>query len=99
MIHIDLEDKINGTETVSLEELMLGFLEEFQQEASEEKFTDASHWDVMKFFVRYCHEHDYHILKSPIVTSKKKLKMSPEFKARCKRFYYPGWREKIKKEL
>ena len=95
MEHIDFEAKINGPEIVSLEELMLGFLESFQEHASEETFATASHWDVLIFFVRYLHEHGYGILQ--YVRGKNSSKLSSDLQERCKYFYYPGWRERTKK--
>ena len=95
MIHIDLEAKINGPEIVSLEELMLGFLETFQEDASEEAFAHASYWDVINFFVRYLHKHGYGILQ--YVRGQDFSKLSPELNERCERFNSLDWREKTKK--
>ena len=99
MVHTKLEDKINGAETVCLEELILGFLEEFQEDASEEQFAGASHWDVVRFFVEYLYKHSYLILKSHHVRSQKISKQSPDFKDRCKRFYSLDWRKRTRKYL
>jgi len=95
MQHIDLEAKIKGPEIVSLEELILGFLETFQEEASEEAFANAPYWDVIKFFIRYLHEHGYDISKYVKVQSPSKL--SQDFKDRCERFYSLDWRERTEK--
>jgi len=98
MIHINLEKKIKGTKIVGEKELILGFLETFQEDASEERFATAAYWDVIKFFIEYCYERGYFISKLSQVVRRAEQKMLPDMEARCKRFYYPGWREKIKKE-
>lgn len=95
MERIDLEAKINGPEIVDLNELMLGFLEEFQEEASEETFANVSYWDIIKFFVRYLHKHGYGILQ--YVRGQNFSKLSPDIEDRCERFYSPDWRERIRK--
>jgi len=94
-----LEDKINGAEIVSLEELILGFLEEFQGEASEEQFAGASYWDVINFFVRYLDKHDYNVFKSHQVESQESSKLSQDIQDRCKRFYLLNWRKRTRKYL
>ena len=98
MKYINLEDKINGAETVSLGELMLGFLEHFQENASEENFAGASYWDVIEFFVQYLDDHAYYILKSHHVRMpKSRLSLIPsDLKDRCERFYSRDWRKKAK---
>jgi len=99
MVHIELENKINGTEIVSLEELVLGFLEEFQEDVSEEQFAGASFWDVIKSFVRYLDKHDYNISKSHHVESQKPSKLSQDIQDRCKQFYLLDWRKRTRKYL
>jgi len=99
MVHTELEDKINGAEIVSLEELILGFLETFQEDASEEQFAGASFWDVIKFFVQYLDEHEYNIFKSRHVKSQKFLKLSQDIHDRCNSFYSLDWRKRKRKHL